>query len=38
MERTIPLFRLALEMEPEKELNPFRNALDKPDRKRFDEI
>src|ERR671916_1315144 len=37
MGRTIPSFRLALEME-EREWRPFRNALDKPDRRTFDEM
>ena len=37
MGRTIPSFRLALEMEKE-EWKPFRNALDKSDRKKFDEM
>src|SRR5918993_6107863 len=37
MGRTIPSFRLALEME-EREWTPFRNALDKKDRKKFDEM
>ena len=37
MGRTIPSFRLALEME-EREWQPFRNALDKSDRKKFDEM
>jgi hypothetical protein len=37
MGRTIPSFRLALEME-EREWKPFRNALDKSDRKKFDEM
>src|SRR5215212_5674693 len=37
MGRTIPSFRLALEME-EREWKPFRNALDKSDRKMFDEM
>jgi hypothetical protein len=37
MGRTIPSFRIALEMERE-EWKPFRNALDKSDRKRFDEM
>jgi hypothetical protein len=36
MGRTIPSFRIALEMEKE-EWKPFRNALDKSDRKKFDE-
>jgi hypothetical protein len=35
MGRTIPSFRIALEMEKE-EWKPFRNALDKSDRKKFD--
>ncbi len=37
MGRTIPSFRIALEMEKE-EWKPFRNALDKSDRKKFDEM
>ena len=37
MGRTIPSFRLALEMEKE-DWRPFRNALDKSDRKEFDEM
>jgi hypothetical protein len=37
MGRTIPSFRLALEME-EREWRPFRNALDKKDRKKFDDM
>jgi hypothetical protein len=37
MGRTIPSFRIALEMEKE-DWKPFRNALDKSDRKKFDEI
>src|SRR5687768_1092004 len=37
MGRTIPSFRLALEME-EREWTPFRNALDKSDRKLFDDM
>ena len=37
MGRTIPSFRIALEMEKE-EWKPFRNALDKLDRKIFDEM
>jgi hypothetical protein len=37
MGRTIPSFRTVLEMEKE-EWNPFRNALDKKDRKEFDEM
>jgi hypothetical protein len=37
MGRTIPSFRIALAME-EEERKPFRNALDKKDRKKFDEI
>ena len=37
MGRTIPSFRIALEMERE-EWKPFRNALDKKDRKKFDEM
>lgn len=35
MGRTIPSFRLALEMEKD-DWKPFRNALDKSDRKKFD--
>ena len=35
MGRTMPSFRLAL-MEEEQEWKPFRNALDKQDRKEFD--
>src|SRR5215211_7695192 len=37
MGRTIPSFRIALEME-KAEWKPFRNALDKKDRKIFDEM
>ncbi len=37
MGRTIPSFRIALEMEKE-DWKPFRNALDKSDRKKFDEM
>ena len=37
MGRTIPSFRMALEMEKE-DWKPFRNALDKSDRKKFDEM
>jgi hypothetical protein len=37
MGRTIPSFRIALAME-EKEWKPFHNALDKSDRKKFDEM
>ncbi|MGH9989498.1 MAG: hypothetical protein ACREAS_03590 [Nitrososphaera sp.] len=37
MGRTIPSFRIALAMEKE-ELKPFRNVLDKSDRKKFDEM
>ncbi len=37
MGRTIPSFRIALEME-KKEWKLFRNALDKKDRKDFDEM
>jgi hypothetical protein len=37
MGRTIPSFRMALAMEKE-DWKPFRNALDKSDRKRFDEM
>jgi hypothetical protein len=35
--RTVPSFRIALAME-EREWKPFRNALDKSDRKKFDEM
>jgi hypothetical protein len=35
MGRTLPSFRIALEME-EQEWKPFRNALDNKDRKKFD--
>ena len=37
MGRTIPSFRIALAMEKE-DWKPFRNALDKKDRKEFDEM
>src|ERR671914_821400 len=37
MGRTMPSFRIALAMEKE-EWKPFRNALDKKDRKKFDEM
>jgi len=37
MGRTIPSFRIALEMEKE-DWKSFRNALDKSDRKKFDEM
>jgi hypothetical protein len=37
MGRTIPSFRITLEME-QAEWKPFRNALDKSDRKKFDEM
>jgi hypothetical protein len=37
MGRTIPSFRIVLAMEKE-EWKPFRNALDKKDRKKFDEM
>ncbi len=37
MGRTIPSFRIALAMEKE-ERKPFRNALDKSDRKKFDDM
>ncbi len=37
MGRTIPSFRIALAME-QVEWKPFRNALDKSDRKKFDEM
>jgi hypothetical protein len=37
MGRTIPSFRLAFEME-KADWKPFRNALDKSDRKKFDEM
>jgi hypothetical protein len=38
MGRTIPSFRIALAMEEKEEWKPFRNALDKSDRKKFDEM
>ena len=38
MGRTIPSFRIALAMEKEEEWKPFRNALNKSDRKKFDEM
>jgi hypothetical protein len=34
MDRTIPSFRIALDLE-EQDWKPFRNALDKPDRRKF---
>ena len=37
MGRTVPSFRIALEME-KAEWKPFRNALDKKDRKDFDDM
>jgi hypothetical protein len=37
MGRTIPSFRIAFEME-KKEWKPFRNALDKSEKKQFDEM
>src|SRR5687768_12068619 len=37
MGRTIPSFRIALAIE-ERDWKPFRNALDKSDRKKFDEM
>ena len=37
MGRTVPSFRIALAMEKE-EWKPFRNALDKSDRRKFDEM
>jgi hypothetical protein len=37
MGRTIPSFRIAFAMEKE-DWKPFRNALDKKDRKEFDEM
>ena len=37
MGRTMPSFRIALAMEKE-DWKPFRNALDKSDRKKFDEM
>ncbi len=37
MGRTVPSFRIVLDMEKE-EWKPFRNALDKKDRKQFDEM
>jgi hypothetical protein len=37
MGRTIPSFRLALEIEKQ-DWKPFRNALDKSDRKKFDDM
>jgi hypothetical protein len=37
MGRTIPSFRIAIAME-EAEWKPFRNALDRSDRKKFDEM
>jgi hypothetical protein len=38
MGRTIPYFRIALAMEEKEDWKPFRNALDKSDRKKFDEM
>jgi hypothetical protein len=38
MGRTIPSFRIALAMEEKEEWKLFRNALDKSDRKKFDEM
>jgi hypothetical protein len=38
MGRTVPSFRIALAMEKEEWKKPFRNALDKSERKNFDEI
>jgi hypothetical protein len=39
MGRTIPSFRIALEMEEKEEWKPFRNALDKSEeRKKFDKM
>jgi hypothetical protein len=38
MGRTVPSFRIALAMEENEEWKPFRNALDKKDRKNFDEM
>jgi len=35
MGRTIPSFRIALAMDEKEEWKPFRNALDKSDRKEF---
>lgn len=37
MDRTIPSFRIVLAMEKD-DWKPFRNALDKKDRKKFDEM
>jgi hypothetical protein len=37
MGRTVPSFRIALEMEEREWNKPFRNALDKSDRKKFDD-
>ncbi len=37
MGRTIPSFRIALDLE-ERDWKPFRNALDKSDREKFDEM
>jgi hypothetical protein len=38
MGRTIPSFRIALAIEKEEEWKPFRNALDKKNRKKFNEM
>jgi hypothetical protein len=38
MGRITPSFRIALAMEEKEEWKPFRNALDKSDRKKFDEM
>jgi hypothetical protein len=38
MGRTIPSFRIALAMEEKEEWKPFRNALSKSERKKFDEM
>jgi hypothetical protein len=38
MGRTIPSFRIALAMEEKEEWKPFRNGLDKSERKNFDEM
>jgi len=38
MGRTIPSFGITLAMEEKEKWKPFRNALDKSDRKKFDEI
>ncbi len=37
MDRTVPSFRIVL-AEEKQEWKPFRNALDKPERKEFDEM